>query len=177
MKTITSAGGPYIIIDQDRVPSWGAYERKSFSPLSSSFPNDYEAAGDLTDGVSHPPCNIAKFIGNQAEALLITMPFEISIVDRSLSCTYIAQVHFADPEWSFSEVSLASFSHAKYNENIVFTSKGATYKLFDSAYLPDEIDEDCLGFELVAGDYAFSAAIYQPDERTGLYLYKIALME
>ena len=173
MKGITSAGGPYIIIDRDSARFWGANERKTFSLASSPFSDDYEAAGDLTDGVSHPPCNIAKLVGMHGEALLITMPFEIAIIGASASCVYLAQAEYADPEWSFSHVSIDIFNAANFDEEVPFVSNGATYTIFDSAYLSEEVNKDCLDFKLDAGNYVLAASMHKPDQRTGLLLYKI----
>ena len=177
MKTITSAGGPYIVIDREGARLWGANEKKTFSSPSLPFPDDYEAAGDLTDGVSHPPCNIAKLVGEHAEALLITMPYEIAIVGTSASCVYLAQVQYADPEWSFSQVSADTFSEANFDEELLFVSPGAAYMVFDSAYLPEEVGRDCLEFGLGAGKFVFSAAMHKPDQRTGLFLYRLRRVE
>ena len=107
-----------------------------------------------------------------SDALLISMPFEIVIIEANGLSAYLAQVEYAEADWSFSEVSIKDFSNDKFQYHIPFSSRGDTYTLFDAAYLPSEIGDDCLSFSLAAGNYTLSAT-YNADQVKGLFLYKI----
>ena len=173
MKSFISLGGPYVIVDRSNGLWWGGAERKTFCSPLAPFANDYEAAGDLTCGVSHPPCNIAKLVGERAEAMLISMPFEIAIIGSSPSCIYLAQAEYAEEDWTLAEVTVDIFSNAFFDERIDFSTGGGSYTLFDSVYLFEEVSNECLGFDLAPGNYNFYASMHKPNQQTSLFLYKI----
>ena len=178
MKAIKSNGGPLIGLDREHLPLWTGIEGKGFIGEAAPFANDYEAAGDLTDGRRHPPCSISKITGIAAEGLLITMPLRTAIVSLDNDAVYIVQAEYVDPEWDFSMVRRSDFDRAAFDpkEDVYFSCRSCTYVFFDAAYPGDEIANDCITFDLHRGHYVFSTSLHSPDERTGLILCKIAVL-
>ena len=175
MKVIQSAGGSLIGLDRDHLHLWSGINGKTFIGEHSPFRTDYEAAGHLVDGRSYPPCNIAKITGVAATGLLITMPNQTAVLDLDRDAIYIAQIEYGDADWGFHLLRRSDFDEAIYDskQDVIFSCKSCTYVFFDAAYTGQEILDDCLTFDLDAGQYLLSSALYEPDDRTGLILSKI----
>jgi hypothetical protein len=114
MKIIRSAGGPSIMLDRDLMHHWSGVFGKRFVGKQSPFVTDYEAACDLTNGAGRPPVNIAKLQGIADCGLLIPMPFETAIIESDGTSVYIAQVQYAELDWSFSAISRRDFDKAEF---------------------------------------------------------------
>lgn len=175
MKTIQSEGGPLIAIDWMHLHRWAGIAGKSFVGDASSFETDYEAAGDLIDGRTHPPCSVSKITGMGVTGFLISEPYETAILDFDDEAIYLAQIICGDPEWHFDRVQKGYFDKAKYNKEqfVDFSSSAGHYVLFDAAYSSEHIGDDCLIFYLKGGYYVVDSALYEPDDRTNLMLCKI----
>lgn len=175
MKSIQSAGGPLIALDVDQLPSWSGVFGKDFIGKNSRFETDYDAVRYFAHGRHKPPRAVALLGDHSSGPILIAMPFETAIIEADHHCIYMAQVEYADHNWDFRSVSTHDFEIADFDarDRIFFSCKDCTCKLFDAAYAACDVGDDCLTFEMVAGEYVLSAAEYKPDERIGLILYKI----
>jgi hypothetical protein len=175
MKAIKSNGGPLIGLDRDHMRLWTGIDGKGFIGDDAPFSNDYEAGCDLLGGPRYCPRSISKIAGVAAEGLLISMPLQTAVVPLDRDAIYIAQVEYADTEWDFHMVGPSDYDRAVFDpmQNVSFSCKACTYVFFDAAYAGDEIVDDCITFDLDAGQYVFSTSLYNQNKRTGLILCKI----
>lgn len=171
MKVAKSDGGPFIVLALNLKHRWSGIAGKRFIGERSPFPNDYEAAGSVV--LRKPPRDIAKLSSEWGDALFLNMPFETTIVEADGRSASIAQVHYADEDWSFSRLSRADFEGVRYDEHIPFSSDGSGLVIFDAAYPAEDVGDDFVSFELPPGDHVLSAGFYYPDSRTLCTLYKV----
>ena len=174
MKVITSLGGPFVGLGVTCADRWGGNDSSRFVGEASSFANDYEAAGFLTDGRPNPPCSIASLKGAAGWAFLISMPFETALLHADGKSVHIAQMQYADPDWTFDTISRSDFDQADFGQepSISFHSSACDYVLFDSVYPFEEVDNNRFEFFLSEGEYSLSAALYK-DASKGLVFCKI----
>ena len=163
MKVITSLGGPFVGLAVTCADQWGGNDSKRFVGEASPFPDDYEAGGFLTEGRAHPPCSIACLQGAAGWAFLISMPCETALLHADEQSVHIAQVHYADPDWTFDEISRTDFEQADFSQepSISFRTKATPFVLFDSVYPFEEVDDNRIEFSLSEGEYRLSAALYR----------------
>jgi len=175
MKVIESLGGPLIGLDRDHMHLWTGTDSKGFIGEQSPFTNDYEAASELINGRRRSPCNVAKINGTVVDGLLITMPLQTAVIAADGNSIYIAQVEFAEENWSFSMVSTSDFDKAVFDptQDVHFSSEACTYIFFDAAYSGDDIKDDCISFELHEGNHILSSSVYSPHDSLGLILCQI----
>ena len=173
MKIAKSEGGPFIGISHDQLQHWSGIAGTRFVGERSTYSNDYQAAGTLVDGVSAPPCSIAKLSGLRGDALLLSMPFETAVIEADGRSAFLAQVHYADEDWSFLMLSTMDFKRADYDEHIPFSSEGGAFVFFDAAYPAEDVGENYVSFDLPRGHYVLSAALYYSDSRTLCTLYRV----
>ncbi len=174
MKVITSLGGPFVGLDVTCANRWGGNDSKRFVGEASPFPDDYEAAGFLTNGRPNPPCSIASLTGAAGWAFLISMPSETALLHADGQSVHIAQAEYADADWTFDEISRKDFEQADFGQepSITFRTTATNYVLFDSVYPFEEVDDNRIEFFLSEGEYRLSAALQQ-DGRKGLIFCKI----
>ena len=129
MKVIRSLGGPFIGLHRSDMPLWSGNDGKTFIGQSSPSPSDYEAGGLLTDGRRYSPCNTAKIVGETSVGLLISLPFEIAIVEAEGGHVYLAQVHYGPEDWTLSSVNRNDFdvNEGRFRDYINFTSSGGEF--------------------------------------------------
>ena len=173
MKVI-SLGGPYVGLDITCADRWGGNDSNRFVGEASSFANDYEAAGFLTNGRPNPPCSIASLTGTAGCAFLISMPSETALLHADDRSIHIAQTEYADADWTFDEISRSDFEQANFNcrTSATFRTKATIYVLFDSVYPFEEVDDNRIEFFLNEGEYSLTAALYK-DASKGLVFCKI----
>ncbi len=173
MKTIQTAGGPLIGLDQDVAHRWCGNFGSGFVGENGIYSSDYDAAGAVSTKV--PPVDVGTVRGEDYNGLLISMPFRTAIVGIEDGSVYIAQVENANMDWSFSKLGLNDFlcQNSKGYSEVKFESPACTYILFDAAYAYEEVGDDCLKFPLREGRFVFSACHYNPDPETSLILYRI----
>ena len=168
MQVTESLGGPYILIDGRSAPNWlGADGRRFFDKGTGA--TDYE----ILEQFLELRTNVMRIEGEKSSAMLIVPPFELALIESGKNYALIAQVHYADAEWSFSAVEPSDFDAAVFDEHLSFHSQDSAYLLFDAAYLANETEKARIEFALGSGDYVLAAANYQPDESTFLTLYRV----
>lgn len=174
MKTIQSNGGPIMGLNRDHLGSWGGVDRMQFMGADPPCENDYEALGAVLSRAR--PVSVLRLQGVTANALLLAMPLETAVIAADGNSAYLAQVHYADPKWSFDMITRNDFERAPYNfDKIVdFTTENGEYVFFDAAWPGNEIRNDCLIVPFDAGRYTLMSALCFPDEETHTILYRIS---
>ena len=176
MKILRSLGGPLIGLLRPEMRLWAGTDGKTFVGESSPSPSDYEAGGLLTEGREYPPCNAAKIVGEKAAGLLISMPFEISVIEKQVNHVYLAQVHYAPEYWMLSSVTPETFNlnESLFDEHIDFSSSGGDFVFFDSACRGSDIKDELIEFNLLKGKYTLSSLIHQFNDEVLLTLFRIS---
>ena len=176
MKVITSYGGPFVGLDGNSVAAWSGIEGKRFIGASSSHPNDYEAGGTLIDGRAHPPCNIAKIDGEIYSAFLISIGYDLTLMQADDTTVYMFQVDYADEDWLDSSLNKDVFDRADFDQKEIVSLSFETGKLhiFDSVNPYEDIGDNCIELNILPGRYVLHTAFYQPDESAMIFLHKLA---
>ena len=154
---------------------WTGVFGKRFIGEDSPFRTDYEATSYPDGGHERSRRGIAKIDGSNTSGILINHPNDTAIISLGKVAIYIAQICYSDPGWDFHIIDQSYFDAAKFEsrDNVFFSCYSCTYAVFDAAYAGCDVGDDCLTFDLEAGQHVFSTAVYEPNERTKLILCKI----
>ena len=134
MKAISSFGGPYIVLNRRYAHTWGGVFGKRFVSADSPFSNDYEAACEVTGGLTTPPNSNSEIVNSDCTALIITSPAETAVIAASMSKVLIVQAEAADPDWSYDEITENTLKAADFDfvRKLSVLSEIVDYVIFDS---------------------------------------------
>ena len=170
MKSIYSFGGPFIVLPEIAAVKWGGTERSTFSNLP---PSDYEAAGILVDGAYGEPRVAAMLRGVDSDALVLATPVETVLVALE-GVISIVQLHYRDDDFDFSKIEGKWINLILNQEIFSYVSLSGPHVVFDAACLRQDVQENCLIFDLKPGRHTVRSGLFEPDDRTLVSLIQIS---
>jgi hypothetical protein len=174
MKWITSAGGPFLLVDEENLLTWGGvidpippHGLDLYSP--SGVPTDYDRACNVDGPIGSITVGDAPALVFGEEALCATWLGSAGDDEGK-----IVRYSFADSEKEVLQ-SISTMPETAFTQRQLFSVSRSHLFLFDSAIAGGNIEKfpsDYIAIELPCGTYDVATATYSPEHRMYVIVHR-----